>query len=110
MKNVIILLSVFLFLFVAGVGFAGESKSSKKDTYFSFNYNELGELVSIQPAPSLTGCEEVARGETAVNAEIAKRLKDGYRMTVPAPHVILLHKNPTCWIQLGNLWVCWCCN
>ena len=109
MKNVIILLSVFLFLFVAGVGHAGDTSKSKANGNFTFSFNDKGELVNIEPGMGLQNCKKEAEGDVDVIKYFNKLLKDGYTVDAADDSVIILKKNPTCWIFIGGMKVCWCC-
>lgn len=108
MKNVIILLSVFLFLFIAGVGHAGKSKSPQADADIIIYYDKMGEIVGIMPAPGKK-CKKEAEGREEVYKKLIEKLKEGYEMEVLGNDLIRLHKNPSCIIYVGGWPICYCC-
>ena len=107
MKKLIILLSIFLFLFVAGVGHAGDTNKPKAVGDITVNYNTNGEIVSIK-SPGKK-CPIEAEGRDAVKKKMAEKLMEGYDIKAIGEDLFRLHKNPTCIIYLGNIPICICC-
>lgn len=109
MKNVIILLSIFLFFIVVGVGHAGDTNKPKANMGFIFYYDDNGKLVNVELGPgSKENCEEKARGDD-VHAYLKKLIKEGYTIESAQDDFIKMSKNPDCWIYIGNIPICWCC-
>ena len=109
MKNVIILLSVFLFLFVAVVGHAGDTNTKRK---YYFVSDEQGEIVDVYYLEGDTSkkCKKEAKGAKGVMKIFNDKVKkEGYTIESITNDLIKLTKNPDCWIFIGNIPVCWCC-
>jgi len=110
MKNVIILLSVFLFLFVAGVGFAGDSKKPSANGDVIFNFDNKGKVVSVEIGEKNRCHKKEVSGRDEAIEELKKLLIEGYTIVNGFDDVVILSKNPTCYIYLGGVPICICCN
>jgi len=109
MKNVIILLSVFLFLFVAGVGHAGKSKPTPADGDIIIYYNKMGEIVDIMPAPGKDKKCSKIEGKENVYKKLIELLNEGYEIEAIGKDLFKLYKNPSCIIYVGGWPICICC-
>ena len=105
MKNVIILLSIFLFLFVAGVGNAGNGKIEDADYILFYDKNGKVKGAKLTDAGVKKKCK-LTQGKDVDLKDIYQKHTKAEALAVD---VIKFSGSPDCIIYIGGWPVCVCC-
>jgi hypothetical protein len=112
MKNVIIVLSIVLFLFVAGICSAGDSKPvTPDDSYYTLFYDNNGKIKNAALTENGTkkNCTLV-QGRENVNQEKLRTLFKEYPVVEAiSVDVFKFSKHSGCIVYMGGHPVCICC-
>ena len=109
MKNVIILLSIILFLFVAGVGNAGNGK--KEAANYKLYYDNNGDILYAElTSAGISSKCELTQGPDKVNDKFLKELYKKHEIAEPlGNNAIKFSGSPDCIVYIGGWPVCVCC-